>query len=59
MALITAIARGGPRHGVKLSCPENWDGRIKKSEGRTGGIHWYPGHYEYQWLVWVWVDELH
>ena len=63
MALITARANGGPRNGIKLSCPELWDGRVRKSEGRTGGITYYAGHYTLNTYkgntTWLWIDELH
>lgn len=67
--MVSAIAYGGPRDGVKLTCPETWDGRIRKSLGRTGGITYHNGHYMLRHdmsivlygasTIWLWIDDLH
>jgi hypothetical protein len=62
MASLEGIAVDGPRDGVKLSCPPNWDGRVGLPQQGPGGAatRYYPGRY--QWLfdptsntyTWIW-----
>lgn len=60
MAMLRGRAKGGPRDGVKLECPESWHGRIMKDQHSM-----YPGHYEIEIdrtgeeikITWVWIPD--
>lgn len=56
MAMLKGKAKGGPRDGVKLECPGNWNGRISVDQYNT-----HPGHYEFQLsegtYTWVWIPD--
>jgi hypothetical protein len=62
-SLLVATAVGGPRDGVRLSCPALWNGVILKGTTYKGTRTYYPGHYV--WGIrngnnaWVWIDDLH
>lgn len=53
MAMLTGLAQGGPRDGVKLSCPGNWNGKVIK---RQHGPAYHDGYYLWDTAVntWVW-----
>lgn len=55
--MLEGKASGGPRNGVKLSCPSRWDGRVMLPRvGYTGGLGYYPGFYKWDtdFQMWVW-----
>lgn len=61
MAMFKGKAQGGPRDGVKLECPRDWNGRIMKDQYSA-----YPGHYELELkqstgneieITWVWIPD--
>lgn len=57
--MYTAYAIGGPRDKVKLTCPADWDGRIRiptKVE-QPVKVPWYPGRYVWAAAWWVWQEE--
>jgi len=59
--MLTGIAIGGPRHGVKLSAGPNWNGVVRyQSPGSSApetGIP-YPGRYVFDPVTdtWVWEE---
>jgi hypothetical protein len=61
--LITGIALGGPRHGVKLSAPPTWNGIVRRSSFKNPGTPEsgtpYPGRYRYDPKadVWLWIED--
>ena len=59
--MYTSIAQGGPRDGIKLTCPPQWDGRVRvptKTE-QPVKIPWYPGRYLWEaWAGWVWYEDI-
>ena len=62
--MLTGVAKGGPRDGVKLSAGNLWDGRIalpqKASNSEHGHEPKHPKYYLgwYKWNVfartWIW-----
>lgn len=46
-------ARKGPLHGVKLTAPLKWDGKV----GRPNSDEFYPGHYYWTGRDWLWLAD--
>jgi hypothetical protein len=53
--VLTGIADGGPRHGVKLTAAPDWGGVVMRpSYERRTGAPYYPGKYVWLGNKWVW-----
>lgn len=57
--MITAIAHGGPRDGVKLTAALTWDGRIQRPDSTEKVQKHYNGRYKWDWdyNAWIWHGE--
>jgi len=58
--MLTGTAIGGPRDRVKLSAPETWNGKVRKSNSNANQdkFVYYKGHYTWSTVekTWVWTD---
>lgn len=60
--MLTGIANGGPRDGVKLTCPPSWNGLIKRpatiyTRSTYDPKAYYPGYYVWSASEWVWIAD--
>lgn len=60
--MLTGIALGGPRHGVKLTAGPRWDGVVRHQQpgsmAAEAGLA-YPGRYKFDFVIdtWVWEEK--
>lgn len=63
--MMTGVAVGGPRDGVKLSAGSSWDGRVRlrppknEQEMPSSKIIFHPGYYKWypKYDSWVWISD--
>lgn len=56
--MLEGYAVGGPLNNIKLTAPDNWDGRVKlPSKSQATATRYHPGKYKWKHGHWTWKSD--